>query len=299
MAAFVVVWIGADRLVAANEDGLLPSLHASNRTPSEEPRRLFEPTGTSSDWQWQVRPRGIIYHTYWASVQEPRLSTTLINESGDGGLLDSTIGGRIGLLRFGPHHRAEGLQLDILGGAALRQDPDNGLDVVGTDFRYDILLTYGVGRHRFKFGYYHVSAHTDDEFLLKNPAHVRLNFKRDALVLGYSYYVMPEIRLYAEAGWAFAYEISEPWEFQFGLDYGPSGPTGNRGAPFFAINGHLREELGFGGNFSMQTGWAWRNGEPGAGTLRTGLFYYDGGSPQFSFYRRHEQQIGWGLWYDY
>ena len=35
------------------------------------------------------------------------------------------------------------------------------------------------------------------------------------------------------------------------------------------------------------------------GTLRTGLYYYDGKSSQFSFYNRYERQAGWGLWYDY
>jgi hypothetical protein len=33
--------------------------------------------------------------------------------------------------------------------------------------------------------------------------------------------------------------------------------------------------------------------------LRTGVYFYEGGSPQFSFYAEHERQVGWGLWYDY
>lgn len=259
----------------------------------------FPNARSKSDWEWHIRPTGFVYHTYWASAQEPRLSTQLIDESGNGSMLDSTIGGRIGLVRFGPRDRAEGFQLDLLASASLRQDPNEGLDVIGTDYRFDIPLTYGVGPHRFKLGYYHVSSHTGDEFLLKNPTHVRLNFFRDVLVFGYSYYATPELRLYGEAGWAFGSEFSEPWEFQFGLDYGPSHATGARGAPFIAINSHLREELDFGGNLAVQAGWAWRTNRPGDGTLRTGLYYYNGGSPQFSFYRESEQQTGWGLWYDY
>jgi len=253
----------------------------------------------SSDWEWHVRPTGFIYHTYWANAQEPRMSTQLVDETDNGPLADSMLGGRLGLIRYGPRDRAEGFQLDILVGASLRQDPDQGLDVVSTDFRVDIPFTYGIGPHRFKFGYYHVSSHTGDEFLLKNPSHVRLNFYRDVLVLGYSYYATPKIRLYTEAGWAFASEFSEPWEFQFGLDYGPAGPTGGRGAPFFAVNVHLRQELDFSGNLAVQAGWAWRGRQPGDGTLRTGLYYYNGGSPQFSFFRENEQQTGWGLWYDF
>ena len=32
--------------------------------------------------------------------------------------------------------------------------------------------------------------------------------------------------------------------------------------------------------------------------LRTGLFYYNGESNQFSFFDEHEEQIGFGVWYD-
>ncbi|MCL4205046.1 MAG: DUF1207 domain-containing protein [Pirellulaceae bacterium] len=251
-----------------------------------------------SDWFWHFRPKGFVYSTYWASAAEPRMATHFVKEADQGWLLDSHIGGRVGIVRFGPSDRDEGWQLDVLGGAKLRQDWEDGLDVLATDFRYDILTTYGVDRYRFKFGFYHVSSHAGDEFLLKNEDFDRLNFYRDVLVAGFSYYPFPQLRFYGEAGWAFSLEVSEPWEFQFGIDYGPAFPTGVAGAPFAAINAHLREELDFGGNLAFQLGWAWR-GEQADGVLRTGLYYYDGHSPQFSFYAQHEQQLGWGLWYDY
>lgn len=251
-----------------------------------------------SDWCWHFRPKGFVYSTYWASAAEPRMATHFVKEFDHGWLLDSHIGGRVGIVRFGPKGRDEGWQLDVLGGAKLRQDWEDGLDVLATDFRYDILTTYGVDRYRFKFGFYHVSSHAGDEFLLKNPEFDRLNYYRDVLVAGVSYYPFPQLRIYGEAGWAFSYEISEPWEFQFGIDYGPAFATGVAGAPFAAINTHLREELDFGGNLAFQLGWAWR-GEQADGVLRTGLYYYNGHSPQFSFYARNEQQLGWGLWYDY
>ncbi|MEM9656941.1 MAG: DUF1207 domain-containing protein [Planctomycetota bacterium] len=253
----------------------------------------------ASEWRWRLLPEGFIYHTYWASAAEPRLATHLVHERGRGRLLDSHIGGRVGLIRFGPKNEPEGLQLDILGGAKLRQDAESHLEVDSVDFRYDILLTYGDGPDRYKIGYYHVSSHVADDFFRKNPDFMALNFLRDVLVVGYSYYPWPELRLYGEAGYAFNVDISQPWEFQAGVDYGPAGPTGNRGAPFFAINGHLREELDFGGNLALQTGWAWRGDRPGDGTLRTGGYYYNGGSPQFSFFDDFAHQLGWGLWYDY
>ncbi len=256
------------------------------------------PAGSSSPWQWHIRPRGFVYDTYWASAAEPRLATHVIEERHDGTFLDSHIGGRFGILRYGPKDRPEGFQLDLLGGAKLRQNWGD-LDVLATDFRYDLIGTYGVGPHRFKFGFYHVSAHTGDEFLVENPGYDRLNFFRDTLVTGYSYYPIPQARFYAEMGWAMDHEISEPWEFQFGIDLGPQACTGVRGAPFMAMNVHLREELDFGGNFAFQAGWAWRGEDTLDGLLRTGVYFYEGASPHFSFYAEHERQIGWGLWYDF
>lgn len=254
----------------------------------------------SPDWRWVFLPQGFLYHTYWASAAEPRLSTRAINDSGGHNSEDSQIGGRIGIVRFGNPKSEEGVQLDLLAGVNLRQNLDTSeWDMTGTDYRFDIPLTYRQGPHALKFGFYHVSSHTGDEFLVHNPFVSRIDYWRNAIYLGYSYYVTPEIRIYGEIDYAFAREFSEPWHFQFGFDWGPVRPTGVRGAPFLAVNAHLREELNWGGNVSLQAGWAWKGEGLGAGTLRTGLHYYNGGSSQFSFYQENEQQIGWGLWYDF
>lgn len=278
-----------------------PLPEVGGRLEPSWPPAGYSPTGYSpvaNPWQWQFRPTGFVYSTYFASAAEPRLATHIVDAGHWGTVVDSHIGGRLGLLRYGPLDVPEGFQLDLVAGAKLRQDWDE-LDVLATDYRYDLLGTYGIGPHRFKFGFYHVSSHLGDEFLLDNPGFPRLNFYRDALVVGYSYYATPELRLYGEAGFSFHSEISEPWEFQFGIDYGPACSTGAAGAPFFAINAHLREEVSFGGNLAFQAGWAWRGRELREGVLRTGLYYYNGESPQFSFFDEHEQQLGWGLWYDF
>lgn len=251
-------------------------------------------------WDWVLLPTSIIYRSYLAGAKESRLSAHIIHENDHYALWDATLGGRVGILRYGNRDvfNPEGFQIDAEGSAQVRLDIRNNVDVQAVDFRGGIPLTYGVGPHRFKFGYYHLSSHLGDEFLLDFPAYPRLNFARDVLIFGYSYYWTQKLRLYAETGWAFYTDVSQPWEFQFGVDWAPTRPTGFRGEPFFAINGHLREELNFGGNFTVQVGWAWV-GEQNAHLLRTGLHYFNGGSSEFSFYQEHEQQIGFGLWYDY
>jgi hypothetical protein len=252
-------------------------------------------------WSWVILPEGIIYRSYLAGVKEPRFSSVWFHEKDQGALWDIALGGRVGILRYGsddPRH-PEGWQLDIEGAAFPRLDPTPNRDLVSADFRFGIPLTYGEGPYQTKFAYYHLSSHLGDEFLLANPGVERINYTRDALVWGHSVYWTEDLRLYGEIEWAFhPGGGAEPWAFQFGADYAPAGPTGFRGAPFAALNVHLREEVDFGGHFTAQTGWQWRGGRTGK-LFRIGLHYLNGKSPQFEFFDNFEEQIGGGIWYDY
>ena len=259
------------------------------------------PVPYQAPWSWQILPEGLIYRSYLAGAKEPRLSSVLFHERDDEWLWDPTIGARVGVLRYGTPavDVPEGWQLDVEAAAFPRLDPHEDMDLRSSDFRVGTVVTYGVGRWQSKFGYYHLSSHLGDEFLLKNNGFERVNYSRDAIVLGQSFNPIEDLRLYAETAWAFQYlGGSEPWEFQVGFDYSPVRVTGFRGAPFLAVNGHLREEHDFGGNVVLQTGWQWRGAGPGR-LLRTGFHYYNGKSPQYSFFDEHEEQFGLGLWYDY
>lgn len=266
---------------------------------AEDPNSQSAWSDAGEPWTWQLLPSGLVYKAYLAGQKESRFAG-MVNYVDDHALWENTLGTRVGILRYGEAtpFLPNGFQLDIEGSAQVRLDLMENVDVQAVDFRAGIPLTYGVGPHRYKAAYYHLSSHAGDEFLIANPMFDRLNFARDVFVLGYSYYWSPKLRLYAEMGWAFYTDVSKEWEFQFGLDYAPTSPTGWRGEPFFAINGHLREELNFGGNLTMQVGWAWM-GDQSSHLFRTGLHYYNGASNQFSFYQEFEQQIGVAVWYDF
>lgn len=254
----------------------------------------------SDGWEWQLLPRDVIYKSYLAGIKEPRAGTTLTYLRDDGRLWEGVLGARLGLLRYGDHDPLlpQGFQLDVEGAAFVRLDVDNEVDVRAADYRVGVPLTYGWGTQQVKLAFYHLSSHLGDEFVLKNPGYPRLNWSRDALVLGYSWYVAPTVRLYAEAGWATRCEVNEPWEFQFGVDWAPTSPTGFRGAPFLAVNGHIRQEVDFGGNLTAMTGWSWMS-DADRHLLRFGVQYYNGKSSQYSFYNRYEDAIALGLWYDF
>jgi len=263
----------------------------------------FEACGPGCDevWAWHMLPDGLIYRSYLAGARESRISSFWAHEQEDGWLWDVALGGRVGLLRFGTadDSHPDGWQLDVEGAGLPRLSIDDDLDVTAVDFRIGVPLTYGRGAYQMKLAYYHISSHLGDEFVLANPGFARLNFVRDVLVWGHSYYVTPAVRVYGEAGWAFKTDGgTEPWEFQFGIDFSPPCPTGFRGAPFAAFNAHLREEVDFGGNFVVQAGWAWR-GPSGGHLVRAGVEYFNGKDEQFSFFDESQQKLGFGLWYDF
>lgn len=250
---------------------------------------------------WQLLPDGLMYRSYLAGGREPRISSHFFAEKDKGSLWDATLGGRVGLVRYGNCDPLlpQGWQLDVEGAAFPRLTLNEDRDLVSVDFRVGVPLTVRQGAFESKFAYYHLSSHMADEWMLLHPAvPPRINYSRDVLVWGVALRPNEDLRLYAETGWAFWSDGgSEPWEFQFGIDYSPARPTGNQGAPFFAVNGRIREEVNWGGNFTVQTGWQWR-GRTGR-LLRVGMHYFNGQSDQYQFFQEHEEQIGGGIWYDF
>jgi hypothetical protein len=268
------------------------------------------PFSGASDSTWDVYhvepggiwllPDGLIYRSYLAGPKEPRMGGTIEWIDGDSTISDGTFGARIAVLRFGtkdPVHPS-GIEIGVEGAAMVRVDLREELDVRSADYRAGVPIAWGDKRRQWKLAYYHLSSHLGDEFLLKNPDFPLFFQSRDVLVLGYSHYWTDCLRLYGEIGWAFRAVASEPWEFQFGVEQAPRTRTGLQGEPFFAINGHLRQELDFGGGLSVQAGWAWRS-DVSARLLRLGVQYYNGASTQYAFLPYHEQRIGIGLWYDF
>jgi len=262
----------------------------------------FDNPGLNQAWTWQALPDGLIYRSYLAGVKEPRMAANWMYElQDDTFFLDAAIGGRVGILRYGTQDDffPQGWQLDAEAAAFPRLNLDEEWDLDVVDYRVGVPLTYGVGRWRYKLAWYHLSAHLGDEFIDRVPGSIddRINYSRDVALVGISFYATPALRFYGEAGYGFElYDGAEPWEFQFGIDYSPA-VTGLRGAPFFAVNGHLREEVDFGGNVVGQAGWQWR-GESGQ-TFRIGAQYFNGKSNQFEFFDEFEEQIGFVIWYDY
>jgi len=258
--------------------------------------------GPSSElpWAWQLLPDGLIYRSYLAGIKEPRMGSSWTRDSharfND---WDVSLGGRAGILRYGtPNaHRPEGFQVDITGVAQTRLDPvSTSTPLIATDYIFGIPITYGVGRWQFKTGYNHLSSHLGDEWMQLHPNVVRINYVRDAIMMGVGYFATDDIRLFGEIDYGVGVGGgAKPIELQTGIDYSPAHPGG---APFAAIYGNMREEVDYGGFFVVQAGWQWRGGLA-LHTLRIGFEYVNGKSSQYEFFNTFEQRAGAGIWYDF
>jgi len=129
-------------------------------------------------WCHQVLPDGLIYRSYLAGVKEPRFAGQWVHDVDHGWLWDITLGGRVGILRYGTTSvdHPEGWQLDIEGAGMPRLDLEQrDRDLIASDFRFGIPLTYGRGSYQTKFGYYHLSSHLGDEYMVRHNTLERRN----------------------------------------------------------------------------------------------------------------------------
>jgi hypothetical protein len=259
----------------------------------QSPEGLFEN-------ELQVMPRGLMYTSYVAGEKESRFQAVWLNEKNRGLVWETALGGRIGLLRYGNSDafHPEGWQLDLEGAALARVNPEQHDDLEAVDFRAGFISTWCFGPNRYKAGYYHLSSHVGDEFLIANPGFNRLNYVRDSLVVGYMRDVTPELQVYGEVGYALSHEDGAlPLELQYGIQYTPL-EFRLRGAPFCAINGHTREDFNYSTSVNIVAGWQWR-GERSNQAYRVGVQYYEGPSMQWSFVNKHESLLGGGMWCDF
>jgi hypothetical protein len=222
--------------------------------------------------EWQVLPAGLLYRSYLAGEKEPRIAWTRLRDRNRGWIWEVALGGRVGLLRHGTRGAAgaEGWQVDLEGAALPRVDPEEESHVLeATDYRFGMLWTRRRGPTAIKAGYYHISSHLGDEFVISNPGFDRLNYVRDSLIFGVMHDVSEGVQAYGEIGYALSVEGgAEPLELQFG------------------------------GGLNVEGGWAWYGADSGH-LLRVGLQYYTGKSIQYSLLDVDEQLFGIGIWFDY
>lgn len=272
--------------------------------PLDPQRDYFDPGFNQDAYAaniWQVMPAGLMYRSYLAGEKESRMGSYWSKDQTGRTVWENTLGGRLGLLRYGTPgaYRPEGWQLDFEGAALSRVLPGTDSTMLeATDYRVGMQSTWAFDRWHIKAGYYHLSSHLGDEFLIANPMVQRFNYVRDSTVFGVTYEITDDWQTYGEVGRALGYEDgAKPMEFQYGLQYSPL-VFGLRGAPFAAINGHTRQDFGYITSVNTQAGWQWR-GTNSQHLLRIGLQYYSGPALQYSFPGQNDHLVGGGMWFDF
>lgn len=259
------------------------------------PQRSRSPIG------WEALPDGLLWHSYLAGPHEPRMSTIIFSDAHGGVFWDAALGGRVGFLRYRVDESPESRswQWDLEGAVITRLDLLNSEDVESMDYRFGTEITMAQGQWAGKFGYFHVSAHVGDEYLISNPLYQRVNYVTESLVLGIARRMQERWRVYGESAYAFhTAGGAKKWQFQTGLEYAPKPSLGDACAPFSAINFDIREAVNFDPSITIQTGWSWY-GSRSARRFRAGLQYTNGYSSQFQFFQRFEENLGAGIWFDY
>ena len=250
----------------------------------------------------QMLPQGLMYHSYVAGEKESRTGLSIINDPDLGTIWEAALGARFGIIRHGTRGaiNPEGWQIDIEGAALPRVDTSApSAPLHATDYRFGVQWTRRANGTALKVGYYHISSHLGDEFLLANPGFTRINYVRDSFILGVTRDLATNWQGYGEIGYAFGADGgAEPLELQFGLQYDQRNRVNTQGAPFAAANVHLRQEADFGGGINILAGWRWRGADSNR-VIRVGLQFYNGKSIQYSFFNQSEQFAGGGVWFDF
>lgn len=282
--------------------GVTPALtNVASTNLVVSPTSHSRPKTADDSVRWRLLPDGLLWDPYLADPHEPRISLVIKNRIDEGYFADATLGGRVGLLRFGTgqSRNATGWQWDLEGAVMTRMNLEESEDVESMDYRFGTTISMREDRWSAKFGYFHISSHVGDEYLIRNPTFERVNYVTESLIAALSYDASESFRLYGETALAVkASGGAKAWQFQTGVEWVPPVAVAKRGGPFTALNINIREAVGFEPAFTLQSGWQWTGPESGR-RFRAGLHYHNGFTPQYSFFRDEEQTIGFGTWLDY
>ena len=210
------------------------------------------------------------------------------------------LGGRYGFLRlFHPRKQKPVLQLDAEGAFLDQFDRENQTDNIGWDGLYGVYLSWwNGGKLAASFGIKHISAHVGDEFI-ERTGRRRINYTREAWVLGLSYALTPNWRAYGEYGHAYDLrneDLQRPGKAKGGLEFqSPRRWWGRRAGFYVALDATYFEENQWRTDLTLQTGLVIPVKKL-ARTYRFGLEFRDGRALLGEFFQQEERHLAIGFW---
>ena len=272
----------------------LPGSLEDNFNREVNARRMFR-VCTWNDYRITGFPQTLLWESPYGEKRAPRfqaLGTNFSNPAGNK-TFDGSIGGTLGLLRVDTPGRDLAFQLDAFAVVMSRMSPN---DLIATDYRYGVPLTFQRGNLRGKLSYEHTSSHFGDTFL-RATSRLPIRYAKDEVVLGLSR-DFDSLRVYGQASYAFRQSLfGDPkrGRFEGGFQYVCPYPTGFSGTPYIAAHATARGELQYNPDGLVQVGVLWRNPYQRLANLRVFVEYYQGRSPFGQFVYDREKWTGVGI----
>jgi hypothetical protein len=248
-------------------------------------------------------PNSLLWEPPLAVKKDPRMQLLITDQNNYRSTytVDTSIGGTQGLYRIDPEGADFAAQLDIFGLVQTRLSPD---DLMASDYRFGVPVSWRWGWWQGKVGYEHTSAHLGDEIIAARGLFPR-SFAKDEVVLGLGRVWNDRFRVYGHLAYAFSFQVPNVpttsrtrTRFDVGAEWYDRCPTGFYGSPFAAANLEWRGDQQFTPNLTLQAGWLWRNPLAREGTFRLFAEHYRGTSPYgqfFGFGREQFTSVGIGF----
>jgi hypothetical protein len=281
------------RIPGVSEIRLAEDGAGDGHTPPPKPNTLKEP---------DILPRGTLFPALLADPRWPHFSASYQYYSGRGSDLkhvgSATFGETFSLIRYRLPDNRE-IDLGIQAGVFSIFDMDTtSTDLINSDFRVAIPLSYRHEEFSALFRVFHQSSHLGDEFILRGLEEERVNLSYESLHLLLSREFDPGYRVYAGGGFIFRKEPSdlEPWSLQGGLEYrSPVTWWNGKVRPLAALDLQIAQESDWDIDVSIRTGVQFENPDLLARKLQLLLEYYHGHSPNGQFFDRTIHYIGLGV----
>ena len=252
----------------------------------------------------QSFPEGDVFRPLVADPVEPRFFVSLVSlDVGGENISMAPVGAGVnfGLYRWPGERPGEGWQLGVFGAVNSLFNLDSSSDdLVNTDYRIGIPLSYKRGAFSGRARLYHQSSHLGDEFILEGPATPRVNLSVEVfdLVLAWEH---AGWRPYAGFGYVFRRDPDDlkQWGFQVGFDYAGTRQILFGGRLVGGVDYRSMEETDWRGGLSAKVGLEYGRASPNRRGVTVLLEYFDGSAPFGQFYRDTVTYYGASLQFDF
>lgn len=252
----------------------------------------------------QSFPEGDVFRPLVADPIEPRFFVSLVSlDVGDENITMAPVGAGVnfGLYRWPGERPGEGWQLGVFGAVNSLFNLDSSSDdLVNTDYRVGLGLSYKRGAFSGRTRLYHQSSHLGDEFILEGPDTPRVNLSVEIIDL---------VLAWEHAGWrpyaGFGYVVRrdpddlKQWGFQVGFDYVGTRQILFGGRLVGGVDYRSMEETDWDGGLSVKIGLEYGRPGPNRRGVTVLLEYFDGSAPFGQFYTDTVTYYGASLQFDF